>query len=122
MGTVAIIIIGILFVAVVALLIVNHFLNDTLDDVLRDWKETLESYKKFVEMYEEQLEDLKKFRSIMYLCDMKACGDGCPNSLCMYTNKIEHAASFERCEFPGGSVYYREKEREEKKVEPNAED
>lgn len=30
-------------------------------------------------------------RSVLYLCDGKACGDECPNELCHHTAKPEHA-------------------------------
>lgn len=32
-----------------------------------------------------------RVRSILYLCDGKACGDECPNELCHHTAKLEHA-------------------------------
>ena len=32
-----------------------------------------------------------RVRSILYMCDGKACGDECPNELCHHTTKLEHA-------------------------------
>lgn len=32
-----------------------------------------------------------RVRSILYLCDGKACGDECPNELCHHTTELEHA-------------------------------
>lgn len=32
---------------------------------------------------------------ILFLCDRRACGDVCPNSLCSHTGDIRHAKNFD---------------------------
>lgn len=52
-------------------------------------------------------------RSILYLCDGRACGDECPNEMCHHTNKWEHALhkdadpnKFRRIATPDGVILW----------------
>lgn len=56
-------------------------------------------------MYEQ-----RKCQKVAYICDLKACGDTCPNDMCHHTFDISHAANFECLNPDSDEKRYIEKE------------
>lgn len=57
-------------------------------------------------MYEQ-----RNCQKVAYICDLKACGDTCPNDMCHHTFDISHAANFECFNPDSDDKRYIEKEK-----------
>ena len=56
-------------------------------------------------MYEQ-----RNCQKVAYVCDLKACGDTCPNDMCHHTFDILHAVNFECLDPDSDEKLYFEKE------------
>lgn len=52
----------------------------------------------------------RNYQKVAYICDLKACGDTCPNDMCHHTLDISHAANFECLNPDSDDKLYFEKE------------
>lgn len=56
------------------------------------------------------MHERRNCQKIAYICDLKACGDTCPNDMCHHTFDISHAANFECLSPDSDEKRYIEKE------------